>query len=102
MKRQKVKPSKTVKRQKVKPSRIVSVLEDESPKTLSVPEAGRLYFDLQRAAAYAAAKRGDFPTIRIGHKLRVSVVALDRMLDVKPREAAGPQKLLTSKQIEAA
>jgi hypothetical protein len=57
----------------------------EPPKTLSVPEAGARYFDLQRAAAYAAARRGELPTIRLGHKLRVPVVALERMLaDAKP------------------
>ena len=91
-------------RRKAKP---VSVPKDEPPKTLTVPEAGRIYFGLARAAAYAAAKRGDFPTIQLGKKLCVSVVALEQMLlDVKPqkptaparREAAGPQKLLAPKQ----
>jgi len=50
-------------------------------KTMSVPEAGRRYFDLGRNAAYEAARRGDIPTIRIGRLLRVPVVALERMLD---------------------
>jgi hypothetical protein len=50
-------------------------------KTISVPEAGRLYFDLERDAAYAAAKRGDIPTIKIGRTLRVPIVVLDRMLE---------------------
>jgi hypothetical protein len=49
-------------------------------KTLSVPEAGRKYFGLHRAGSYAAAHRGDFPTIRVGRRLRVPVVALERML----------------------
>ena len=49
-------------------------------KTLSVPEAGRKYFGLHRAGSYAAAARGDLPTIRLGRRLRVSVVALERML----------------------
>jgi hypothetical protein len=52
-----------------------------SAKTLSVPEAGREYYDLGRNAAYAAAKRGDIPTIRIGKLLRVPVRALEKMLD---------------------
>ena len=50
-------------------------------KTISVPEAGRRYFDLCRGASYEAAKRGDIPTIRIGRLLRVPVRALERMLD---------------------
>jgi Helix-turn-helix domain len=50
-------------------------------KTLSVPDAGMEYFGLSRNAAYAAAKRGDLPTIRIGKLLRVPVVALEAMLN---------------------
>jgi hypothetical protein len=49
-------------------------------KTLSVPEAGRTYFDLSRNASYEAARRGEIPTIRIGRILRVPVVALERKL----------------------
>jgi hypothetical protein len=46
--------------------------------TLSVPEAGFLYFGLKRNASYDAAKRGDIPTIRVGRKLRAIRAALDR------------------------
>ena len=53
----------------------------DEPKTLTVPEAGRVYFDLGRNASYEAARRGDIPTIRIGRLLRVPVVALERMLE---------------------
>jgi hypothetical protein len=49
-------------------------------KTLSVPEAGKLYFGLQRDAAYNAAKRGQIPTIRMGRTLRVPIVRLEKML----------------------
>lgn len=59
-------------------------MESTTPKTLSVPEAGRIYFGLARNAAYAAAARGDLPAIRIGGRLRVPIVALERIL-----EAAG-------------
>ena len=55
-------------------------------KTLSVPEAGRDYFDLGRNASYEAAKRGDIPVIKIGRKLRVPIVAMEAMLN-----CAGPQ-----------
>ena len=55
-------------------------------KTLSVPKAGKQYFGLSRASSYAAAARGDLPTIRIGRKLCVPVIALERMLnEAKPR-----------------
>ena len=54
---------------------------DEQPKTLPVPEAGRRYFGLGRNASYAAAKRGDIPTVRVGRLLRAPVVALERRLE---------------------
>jgi hypothetical protein len=56
--------------------------------TLSVPKAGRDYYDLGRNAAYAAAKRGDIPTIKIGKLLRVPVRALEQQLNatLKPRD----------------
>lgn len=57
-------------------------MTDEAPFTLSVPEAGRKYFDLSRASSYAAAGRGEIPTIRIGHLLRVPVRAMERKLDI--------------------
>ncbi len=53
----------------------------DRPKTLTVPEAGRRYFDLGRNASYEAARRGDIPTIRIGRLLRVPVVAMERKLE---------------------
>jgi hypothetical protein len=53
----------------------------DQPKTLTVPEAGRVYFDLGRNASYEAARRGDIPTIKIGRLLRVPVVALERLLE---------------------
>jgi hypothetical protein len=54
---------------------------DLGPKTMTVPEAGRVYFDLDRNASYEAARRGDIPTIKIGRLLRVPVVALERKLE---------------------
>jgi hypothetical protein len=55
-------------------------MENEGPKTISVPQAGKRYFDLGKNASYEAARRGDLPVIRIGGRLRVSVVALERLL----------------------
>jgi hypothetical protein len=60
------------------------------PKTMSVPEAGRRYFDLGKNASYDAAKRGDIPVIRIGRRLRVPIVALDRKLEQAGDATAAP------------
>ena len=53
----------------------------DAKKTMSVPEAGRLYFGVGKNASYEAAKRGEIPVIRIGRLLRVPIVALDRRLE---------------------
>jgi len=55
-------------------------MSQTDPKTLSVPEAGQAYFGLGRNASYEAARRGEIPVIQIGSRLRVPVVALERML----------------------
>jgi hypothetical protein len=52
-----------------------------SPQTLTIPEAGKTYFGLSRNGSYAAAKRGEIPTIKIGKLLRVPTRALEQMLD---------------------
>lgn len=57
-------------------------------KTLTVPEAGRLYYGLGRNASYAAALRGDIPTIRIGRLLRVPVAAMEQRLAVADKGRA--------------
>jgi hypothetical protein len=59
---------------------------DDMPKTLSVPEAGKLYYGLSRNSSYAAAERGEIPTIKIGKLLRVPVRALEAMLDRASKE----------------
>ena len=65
-------------------------MEHDKTKTLAVPEAGRVYFGLGRNASYAAAACGELPTIKIGSRLRVPVVALERMLaDARSRGASG-------------
>jgi excisionase family DNA binding protein len=52
----------------------------DSQKTLSVPQAGRL-LGLGRDAAYAAARRGELPVLYFGKLMRVSIPALERMLE---------------------
>jgi excisionase family DNA binding protein len=55
--------------------------DKDEPKTITVPEAGKRYFNLSRNASYDAAARGEIPTIKIGRLLRVPVRALEQMLD---------------------
>jgi hypothetical protein len=63
-------------------------MTDQTPQTLSVPEAGKRYFGLSRNASYAAAQKGQLPIIRIGRLLRVPVRAMERMLDQASDKAA--------------
>jgi excisionase family DNA binding protein len=48
--------------------------------TYTIPEAGKR-LRIGRNQAYAAAKRGEIPTIRIGRSLRVPKPAFDRLLE---------------------
>jgi excisionase family DNA binding protein len=56
-------------------------MSHEAPLTITVPEAGKRYFNLSRGASYAAAERGEIPTIRVGRLLRVPVRAMEHKLD---------------------
>jgi hypothetical protein len=53
---------------------------DEEVLVLSVPAAGKR-LGLGRGASYQAAKRGELPVLKLGHKLVVSKIALERMLE---------------------
>jgi len=53
--------------------------------TLSVPEAGKRFFGLSRNGSYAAADRGDIPTVRIGKLRRVPLKVLERRLEALAR-----------------
>lgn len=48
-------------------------------KTCTIPEAGEV-LGIGRAASYEAARRGDIPTLRIGRRIVVPLVALERLL----------------------
>ena len=52
-----------------------------SEQTLSVPEAGKA-LGISRQTAYELARRDEFPlpVLRVGKKLRVSTIALARLL----------------------
>jgi hypothetical protein len=56
-------------------------MSEETPLTISVPDAGKKYFGLSRNGSYDAAERGEIPVIKIGRLLRVPVRALEAMLD---------------------
>ena len=58
----------------------------EPVKTMTVPDAGRIYYGLSRNGSYEAAKRGDIPTIKIGKLLRVPVRVLEEMLNAASRK----------------
>lgn len=53
--------------------------------TISVTDAGKLFFGLARNAAYSAAKRGDIPTVKIGGRIMVPVVPLAAKLGLTAR-----------------
>lgn len=56
-----------------------------SKPTVSVKDAGKVFFNLGRNAAYDAAKRGDFETIRMGGKIVVPVAPIAARLGLPTR-----------------
>ena len=60
--------------------------------TISVPEAGARLGLKSKDSAYAAAAKGEIPTIRIGKLLRVPVVTFERMLGIEQHDAAKPER----------
>jgi excisionase family DNA binding protein len=65
--------------------------DKDEPLTLTVPEAGWRYLGLSRNSSYAAAERGEIPTIRVGRLLRVPVRAMERLLDRSCRDLAASE-----------
>lgn len=51
--------------------------------TISVTDAGKLFFGLARCASYDAAKRGDFQTIKVGRRIVVPVAPLAASLGLR-------------------
>jgi excisionase family DNA binding protein len=58
----------------------MTINEKDERLVYTVQEAGAL-LGLTKNAAYEAAKRSDFPTIRIGRLIRVPKAALHAMID---------------------
>ena len=57
---------------------------------LNVPEAGRL-LNLSRATAYSLCRQGVIPTIRLGRRLVVPKIAIERMLAEAGNKPGGGQ-----------
>lgn len=51
----------------------------EKPRVKTVTQAGQI-LGIGRSAAYAAAKRGEIPTVKIGRRIVVPIAALERLL----------------------
>ncbi len=56
-------------------------MTETTPKTMSVPEAGRIYYDIGRDASYQAAKKGLIPFMWVGKYMRVPIVAMERIME---------------------
>jgi hypothetical protein len=55
-------------------------MSDDTPKTLSIPQAGAKYFGLSKNGSYDAARRGEIPYITVGRLKRVPTVVMERMM----------------------
>ncbi len=53
--------------------------------TISIVNAGEIFYGLGRNASYDAAKRGDIPTIKIGKRIMVPVVPLAEKLGLRTK-----------------
>lgn len=56
-------------------------MTETTPKTMSVPEAGRIYYGIGRDASYQAAKKGLIPFMWVGKYMRVPIVAMERIME---------------------
>ncbi len=65
--------------------KMVTIEEALARPTISIPDAGALFFGLARNASYEAARRGDIPTIKIGGRYVVPVVKLAEIVGLQVR-----------------
>jgi hypothetical protein len=54
-----------------------------SKPTADVPEVGRICYGMSRNGSYAAAARGEIPTIKVGRLLKVPTAPLRRQLGLE-------------------
>lgn len=65
------------------------VVDALSKPTISIEDAGRLFFSLKPEPARAAAKKGEIPSIKVGRKILVPTASIRRMLELDgPKTAA--------------
>ncbi len=57
------------------------------PKLLRIADAAKL-MSISRSAAYLLAQRGEIPTVRVGHSVRVPIAALEEWLAARTRQPA--------------
>ena len=68
-------------------SRRIRPAKSAAAMTYTIPEVATL-LGIGRNAAYEAAQRGEFPSLKFGSRIVVPKVAIDRMLGLGPRSAA--------------
>jgi hypothetical protein len=63
---------------------------EKPPRLMPVPEFGKHFFNMSEPSSYAAAKRGDFPVIKIGKLMFVPYEAGEQMIAtaLKSRETS--------------
>lgn len=54
-----------------------------SQATISIPDAGAVFFGLARNGSYEAVKRGDIPVVVVGGKKRVPVAPVAEKLGLR-------------------
>src|SRR5271154_100940 len=54
--------------------------EAAPPKTMTIPEAGWIYFGLSKNGSYDAASRGEIPFIQIWRRSRVASARMEQMM----------------------
>ena len=59
----------------------MSETAETKAKSMTVPEAGRIYLQLGRSASYEAAKQGVIPTIKYGKRRIVPIAAMERLME---------------------
>ncbi len=64
---------------------------DERPQVLTVPEVAEI-LRVGRNLVYRMIERGEIPAIRVGRKIRVPRLALDRYLDRSTQDYASGER----------
>jgi excisionase family DNA binding protein len=66
------------------PDEVPEQEQDHGQRTHTIEEAARI-LRISRSSAFRAARRGELPTIRVGHLLRVPAGRLKEMLGEVPK-----------------